>query len=100
MGIASKLRFPHPGIILKEEFLEPMGVTQYRLAVDTGMPPSRVTALVKGKVGITADTAIRLARFFGTDAQSWLNLQNRHDLRNAEAEKHKDYEKIHKCVAA
>jgi addiction module HigA family antidote len=69
-----------PGTLLREEWLEPLGITPYRLARDIGVPPNRVTAILSGQRGITADTALRLARYFGTDAQSWMNLQARFDL--------------------
>jgi len=69
-----------PGVLLREEWLEPLGITAYRLARDIGVPPNRVTAILAGQRGITADTALRLARYFGTDAQSWMNLQARYDL--------------------
>jgi addiction module HigA family antidote len=70
----------HPGEILREEFLVPMGLSQYRLAKDLGVPPRRVNEIVLGKRGITADTALRLARCFGTSDQFWMNLQARYDL--------------------
>lgn len=70
----------HPGEILMEEFLEPLGVTQHRLAVAIGVPPRRINEIVHGKRRITADTALRLARFFGTTERFWLNLQSRFDL--------------------
>ncbi len=70
----------HPGEILFEEFLKPLKVTQYRLARDTGVSPRRINEIVKGTRAITADTALRLARFFGTTAQFWMNLQSKHDL--------------------
>lgn len=70
----------HPGTILKQEFLEPLGVSAYRLAKDINVPINRVAAIVSGKRAITADTALRFARYFGTDAQSWINLQARYDL--------------------
>jgi addiction module HigA family antidote len=70
----------HPGEILREEFLAPMGLSQYRLAKDLGVPPRRVNEIVLGKRGITADTALRLARCFGTRDQLWMNLQARYDL--------------------
>ena len=70
----------HPGAILKHEFLDPLGVSAYRLAKDINVPINRVAAIVSGRRAITADTALRLARYFGTDAQSWLNLQARFDL--------------------
>jgi antitoxin HigA-1 len=74
----------HPGEILAEEFLEPLGMSQYRLAKETGLPETRISDIVLGKRGITADTALRLSAFFGNSAQFWLNLQNTHDLRAAE----------------
>ena len=70
----------HPGAILKHEFLEPLGVSSYRLAKDINVPINRVAAIVAGRRAITADTALRFARYFGTDAQSWINLQARYDL--------------------
>jgi addiction module HigA family antidote len=75
-----KLTPIHPGEILKEEFLEPMGISQYRLAKDISVPPRRINEIVHGKRSITADTALRLGRFFGMSAQFWLNLQTRYDL--------------------
>jgi antitoxin HigA-1 len=70
----------HPGEILLEDFLNPMGVTQYRLAKSIGVSQRRIGEIVAGKRSITADTALRLAKFFGTDAQSWMNLQTYYDL--------------------
>lgn len=70
----------HPGEILLTEFLEPLGVTQHRLAVAIGVPPRRINEIVHGKRGISADTALRLSRFFGTTDRFWLNLQSRYDL--------------------
>jgi addiction module HigA family antidote len=64
------LRFPHPGEILQTEFLEPLGVTQYRLALDLKIPHSRVTAIILGRRAVTPDTALRLSRYFGTSAES------------------------------
>lgn len=74
----------HPGEILLEDFLNPMGITRYRLAKSIGVPQRRVDEICAGKRAITADTALRLARFFGTDAQSWMNLQAGYDLETAE----------------
>ncbi|WP_429884953.1 HigA family addiction module antitoxin [Geoalkalibacter halelectricus] len=74
----------HPGEILLEDFLKPMGITRYRLAKSIGVPQRRVDEICAGKRAITADTALRLARFFGTDAQSWMNLQSAYDLEVAE----------------
>lgn len=70
----------HPGEILMEEFLEPMGISQYRLAKDISVPPRRINEIVHGNRSITADTALRLGRFFGMSPQFWLNLQTRYDL--------------------
>jgi len=70
----------HPGEILKEEFLEPMGISQYRLAKDISVPSRRINEIVHGKRAITADTALRLGRFFTMSPQFWLNLQTRYDL--------------------
>lgn len=75
----------HPGEILREEFLKPMGLSVYALAQATSLPRTRLNDIVRGRRGISADTALRLARYFGTDAQSWLNLQARYDLEVAEA---------------
>ena len=73
-----------PGEILNEEFLKPMGITQYRLAKDIGVPPRRVNEIVRGERAITADTALRLGRYFGMSAQFWLNLQTQYDLEKEE----------------
>jgi addiction module HigA family antidote len=75
----------HPGEILIEEFLKPMGISQYRLAKDISVAQHRISEIVHGKRAITADTALRLGRFFGMEAQFWLNLQARYDLLKAEA---------------
>jgi addiction module HigA family antidote len=69
-----------PGALLREEWLDPLGITPYRLAKDIDVPPNRVTAILAGARAISADTALRLARYFGTDAQSWMNLQAQYDL--------------------
>ena len=79
--MAKKMMNPiHPGEILMEEFLGPLGVSQYRLAKDISVSPRRINEIVHGKRSITADTALRLARFFGTSERFWLNLQVRFDL--------------------
>ena len=70
----------HPGEILLEEFLSPLGVSQYRLAKDTSVPPRRINEIVRGLRSVSADTALRLARYFGTSERFWLNLQTRYDL--------------------
>lgn len=81
MSISHKKLAPvHPGEILMEEFLEPMGISQYKLAKNINVPPRRINEIVHGKRAITADTALRLAKFFDTSAQFWLNLQSHYDL--------------------
>jgi addiction module HigA family antidote len=70
----------HPGEILLEEFLNPMGISQYRLAKDTSVPTRRINEIVHGKRAITADTALRLSRYFGMSDRFWLNLQTAYDL--------------------
>lgn len=70
----------HPGEILLKEFLVPLDISQYRLAKGISVPPRRVNEIVRGQRSITADTALRLARFFGTSERFWLNLQMRYDL--------------------
>ena len=70
----------HPGEILREEFLKPIGISQYRLAKDISVPPRRINEIVHGKRSVTADTALRLGRFFNMSPQFWLNLQTRYDL--------------------
>lgn len=74
----------HPGEILRIEFLEPLGMSQYRLAQAIHVPAVRVSQIVRGRRGITSDTALRLARFFGNSATFWLNLQARYDLDRTE----------------
>lgn len=76
----------HPGEILLEEFLQPMGITQYRLAKEISVPQRRISEIVQGKRAISADTALRLGRYFAMEAQFWLNLQSRYDLLRAESE--------------
>jgi addiction module HigA family antidote len=70
----------HPGVVLAEDFLKPMQITQYRLAKGIGVPPRRINEIVQGKRAITADTALRLGRYFGMEAQFWMNLQSHYDL--------------------
>lgn len=74
----------HPGEVLLEDFMKPLGLTQYRVAKDIGVPQLRISQIIKGKRAITADTAMRLARYFGTSAEVWLRLQARYDLEIAE----------------
>lgn len=75
-----KLNNIHPGEILKEEFLEPLGITAYRLSKETFIPQTRVSEILKGSRRITADTALRLSKYFGTSAKFWLGLQDDFDL--------------------
>lgn len=86
----------HPGEILLKDWLEPMGLSQYALAKAIGVPPRRINEIVKGLRGITVDTALRLAAYFGTDAQSWLNLQNHYDTELARENMHEALQRIAK----
>jgi addiction module HigA family antidote len=76
----------HPGEILLRDFIEPMGLTRYRVAKATGMQQCRLDEICTGKRAVTADTALRLARLFGIEAQTWMNLQAQYDLETAERE--------------
>lgn len=78
--MTTKLPPIHPGEILLEEFLRPLGISQYRLAKSISVPPRRINELVHGNRAVTADTALRLSRFFGTSERFWMNLQTRYDL--------------------
>ena len=78
--MSKKLAPVHPGEVLLEEFLEPMGLSQYRLAKDVQVPPRRINEIVHGTRSVSADTALRLARYFGTSERFWLNLQAQYDL--------------------
>ena len=75
----------HPGEVLLEDFMKPLGLSKYRVAKDIGVPTLRISQIVRGQRSITADTALRLARYFGTSAAVWLRLQARYDLEVAEA---------------
>lgn len=76
----------HPGEVLLEDFMKPLGLSQYRLAKDIGVTAIRISQIVNGQRAITVDTALRLARYFGTSAEAWLRLQVRYDLEVAENE--------------
>ncbi|MFL5797763.1 MAG: HigA family addiction module antitoxin [Actinomycetota bacterium] len=78
--MTKRLPAVHPGEVLAEEFLEPMGISQYRLAKDIAVPPRRINGIVHGTRAVSADTALRLARYFGTSERFWLNLQTQYDL--------------------
>lgn len=75
-----RLKNIHPGEVLLEEFLKPMGVSAYKLSKDTGIPQTRISAIVKGNRAITADTALRLSKYFGVSAKFWLGLQDDFDI--------------------
>ncbi len=81
--VAKKLPPVHPGEILREEFLRPLGVSQNKLGRDLGVPAQRISDIVRGKRSITVDTALRLAKYFKTTPQFWLNLQSHYDLEMA-----------------
>ncbi len=78
--MTKKMKPIHPGEILMEEFLKGFGISQYRLAKDINVPPRRINEIVKGQRSITADTALRLSKYFGTSAEMWLNLQASYEL--------------------
>lgn len=80
MATGERLPAIHPGEILREDFLKPLGVSQYRLAQKLGVPAIRISQIIHGKRSVTADTALRLARYFGGNPEWWLRLQARHDL--------------------
>jgi addiction module HigA family antidote len=84
MKIVAKLPPMHPGEMLREEFLKAIGLTPYRVAKACGVPRTRIERIVREELGITADTALRLAKFFGTSVGFWMNLQSRYDVRMAE----------------
>jgi addiction module HigA family antidote len=88
MGKEGKAIAPvHPGETLREDFLRPLGITPSRLAIELQVPVTRVNDIVRGKRAITADTALRLARYFGTSPQFWMNLQSNYNLELAEDER-------------
>ena len=80
MTTTEKLAPIHPGEVLSEDFLSEMGLSQNKLAISIAVPPRRINEIVHGKRGISADTALRLSRYFGTSAEFWLNLQTRYEL--------------------
>src|ERR1700709_2472500 len=80
MGSSKKLKNIHPGEVLLEEFLRPLNVTPYRLSKDTAIPQTRISEIIKGNRRITADTALRLSKYFGTSAKFWLGLQDDYDI--------------------
>ena len=92
MELKSWMRPVHPGKVLREDYLKPLTMNVNALAKKLGIPTSRLNGIVLERRGVTPDTAMRLARYFGGDARSWLNLQTAHDLRVAEIEKAKEIE--------
>ena len=91
--IENRMRPVHPGEILREDFLVPLGLSVNALAQALRIPATRLHEVVNGRRGITPDTALRLARYFGGDAQSWLNLQTAHDLRLAQLQRQEEIER-------
>jgi antitoxin HigA-1 len=89
-----KLKNIHPGEILNEEFLIPLGISAYRLAKETFIPQTRVSEIIKGNRRITADTALRLSKFFGNSPRFWLGLQNDYDLEEEGMQKEKELSEI------
>ncbi len=89
-----KLNNIHPGEILLEEFLKPMEISAYRLAKETFIPQTRISEIIKGKRRITADTALRLSKFFGTTAKFWLGMQDDYDLEEEKNDKEKEINSI------
>ncbi|MDA8084266.1 MAG: HigA family addiction module antitoxin [Nitrospiraceae bacterium] len=85
----------HPGEVLKEEFLEPMGLSVYRLSKETGLLQTRLSQIIKGERGISAETALKLGKFFGVPAEFWMNLQTLYDIEEAQKRYKKDIESIH-----
>lgn len=90
----------HPGEVLREDFLLPLGLSEYRLAQDIGVPPRRINEIVKGKRAITADTALRLARYFAWPAEVWMNLQSHYEQQLAEDEMRPVLDRIKPCALA
>jgi len=92
----SRLKNIHPGEILREEFLEPLGITAYRLSKDTFIPQNRISEIIKGKRRVTADSALRFAKYFGTSAKFWLGLQDDYDLEEEGINKKSELDEIPK----
>jgi len=90
-----KLKNIHPGEILKEEFLDPMGVTVYRLSRETGLSQTRLSQIIKGERSITAETALKLGKFFNVPAEFWMNLQSLYDIEEAQEQYRKELKSIH-----
>jgi addiction module HigA family antidote len=93
-----KISSIHPGEILQEEFLKPMGITAYRLSKETNIDQTRISEIIKGKRSISVDTALRFAKFFGNSPEFWINLQNHFDIEEKKAKMEKDLKKIRPFV--
>jgi len=96
----SRLKNIHPGEILKEEFLKELDISAYKLAKDTGIPQTRVSAIIKGERRITADTALRLSKYFGNTPKFWLGLQDDYDIEEEKLSKGDDLDKIQHYTSA
>ena len=92
-AVANGMRPIHPGEVLREDYLKPMGMSAHALALALHVPPSRINDIVLERRGVTVDTAMRLVRYFGGDVKSWLNLQMAYDIKIAEATKKSDIER-------
>lgn len=90
----SRLENIHPGEILQEEFLEALGISAYRLSKETFIPQTRISEIVKGRRRITADTALRLSKYFGTSPKFWLGLQDDYDIEEEQSHRKKDLDNI------
>lgn len=99
MARRERLRNIHPGEVLAEEFLVPLGITPYRLAKDLRVPATRVSEILHGRRSISADTALRLSRYFGTSAKFWLGLQQDYDLEEESRAKSADLDRIQRFAA-
>jgi addiction module HigA family antidote len=95
-----KLKNVHPGEILKEEFLIPLEISAYRLSKDIGIPQTRISEIIKGNRGVSADTALRLSKYFGNSAKFWLGLQNDFDLEEENNKKHTMLDEIKKYTSS
>ena len=91
----NKIRNIHPGEVLQEEFLLPMGLSAYRLSKDIGIPQTRISEILKGRRRLTADTSLRLSKYFGNSAQFWMSLQNEFDLAEAHLQLRSVLKQIH-----
>ena len=91
-----KLENIHPGEVLKEEFMEPLNITAYRLSKDLGIPQTRISEILKGRRRISADTALRLSKYFGNSAKFWLGLQDDYDIEEELTVRKREFQKIKK----